>query len=209
MRQKSLAASVGQVGPHTRSGCVADTGSTHTHTHTHGRDHVENIGSVCWGHTLEFFRCIQALLPAFHMGIQIFSTEIQQSIHHRLSLYLFTQLTLKSVYHPAVWCNQPHRRISSNLCFSYSLYFPAAAVCSGVKNFIHYGIRSRESDTPVRGSRKQHPGGTTCGDDEGCRRDFTSTQIKSLWQWRAKGQHKSTAVGCRSEKDPAKQKSGQ
>lgn len=121
----------------------------------------------------------------------------------------FTHLTLKSVYHPAVWCNQPHRRISSNLCFSYSLYFPAAAVCSGVKNFIHYGIRSPESDTPVRGSRKRHPGGTTCGDDEGCRRDLTSMQIKSPRQWRAKGQHKSTAVGFRSEKDPAKQKSGQ
>lgn len=30
MRQKSLAASVGQVGPRSRSGCVADT---HTHTH--------------------------------------------------------------------------------------------------------------------------------------------------------------------------------
>ena len=29
MRQKSLTAGVGQVGPHTRSGCMGDTVSTH------------------------------------------------------------------------------------------------------------------------------------------------------------------------------------
>lgn len=102
VRQKSFTASVGQVGPQTRSGCVGYKGGTH------GRYHVENVRSVCWGHGC-------ALLDASN------TPHGNESIQHRSKNQLTTGSRSTSYTSILSFTQQPHTS-DLEICLWSQLY---------------------------------------------------------------------------------------
>lgn len=116
MRQKSLAASVGRVGPLSRSRCVAHATSTHT-----GGISVENISNVCPQHALVFSPRHSS--GEFKSTLQRCSNQFTMDPHctydsiHSSTLQLHTpdlEICLSSRFTTQ---STTLRKISLNLCF--------------------------------------------------------------------------------------------